>query len=322
MALRVIGKTNYDLVEEWLESLSIADISRVEYRRRIRRWFNFLARQKYDADLPEERYVVEFRRSLDGHSPYYINCLVNVVRQFYSWCFQMRYCTTPVGASVRSLKLHFRYNKLPLSDGQIKMLLAALEHPKTLRERRDQVMIYLMLFNGLRCVEVSRMTFADVERYDQYDIIRIQPKGHTQKDEVRRLPDLTVAAIEDYASALAEKYDNVDALPVAVSFTGRLKGKPLPLSAHQVSRVVARILKRMGFSALHKITPHSLRHSYACLLLENGVSIEEVQAQLGHSNPQLTQLYAAMIIDKKKLESDATNRIIQSLVNERQQARL
>lgn len=315
MALRVIGKTNYDLVEEWLESLSIADISRVEYRRRMRRWFNFLARQKYDADLPEERHVVEFRRSLDGHSPYYINCLVNVVRQFYSWCFQMRYCTTPVGASVRSLKLHFRYNKLPLSDGQIKMLLAALEHPKTLRERRDQVMIYLMLFNGLRCVEVSRMTFADVERYDQYDIIRIQPKGHKQKDEIRRLPDLTVAAIEDYASALAEKYNNVDALPVAISQTTRIRKKPDALTSKQVSRIVTRIMRKLGLSSAHKVTPHSLRHSYACMLLEHGVSMEVVQAQLGHVNPHTTELYSAMIIDRKKIESEATNAIIRELLN-------
>lgn len=315
MALRVIGKTNYDLVEEWLESLSIADISRVEYRRRMRRWFNFLARQKYDADLPEERHVVEFRRSLDGHSPYYINCLVNVVRQFYSWCFQMRYITTPVGASVKSLKLHFKYNKLPLSDSQIKMLLASIGNPKNLKERRDQVMIYLMLFNGLRCVEVSRMNFADVERYDQYDIIRIQPKGHTQKDEIRRLPDLTVAAIEDYASALAEKYDNVDALPVAMSYNRLRRGKPGRMSPVHVGYIIHRHLQELGIAVKSKVTSHSLRHSYACLLLENGVSLDEVQAQLGHSNTQLTQLYASMIIDKKKIESDATNRIIQDLFN-------
>ena len=158
------------------------------------------------------------------------------------------------------------------------------------------------------------MTFADVERYDAYDIIRIQPKGHTQKDEIRRLPDLTVAAIEDYASALAEKYDNVDSLPVAMSYDRKRRGKPGCLSPNHIGQIIHQHLVDLGIAVKGRVTPHSLRHSYACLLLESGVSLDEVQAQLGHSNPQLTQLYTAMIIDKNKIESEATNRIIERLL--------
>lgn len=314
MALRAIGRTNYDLVEEWLESLSVASVSREKYRWQIRQWFIFLARQKYDADDPQERYVVEYRRSLENHSPYYINSLVNCVRRFYAWCYRMRYWTEPIGASVRSFKLHFRYNKLPLTDSQIKMLVASLDNPKTLKDRRDQVMIYLMLFNGLRCVEVSRLRFSDIDSYDSCAIVHIQPKGHTQKDEIRRLPNLTASAIEDYASALLEKYDNVDALPIAISLNRILRGKPEVLPPEQIGMIVRTHLEKLGIASRHKVTPHSLRHSYACMLLENGVPIEEVQAQLGHSNPQLTQLYASMIIDKKKIESEATNHIIEKLL--------
>ena len=314
MALRAIGRTNYDLVGEWLDSLSVCEASREEYQRMMRRWFNFLARGRYDADAPSEKSVIDFRKSLDGHSPYYINNMVNRVRQFYRWCYQMGYWTVPIGASVRSFKLRFKYNKLPLTTDQVRALLASVENPKRLKDYRDAVMIYLMLFNGLRCVEIARMTFADLESYSQHTVIRIQPKGHRQKDELRRLPDLTLAAMEDYTSVLAEIYDDVGKLPVALSLNPALRRKPQAMSAKCVGTVVKSRLAALGI-ATDKVTPHSLRHSYACMLIEAGVSMDEIQAQMGHSSPQMTELYAAMVIEKKKLESGAINDIIQNLLN-------
>lgn len=312
MALRAIGRTNYELVNEWLDSLFCNQASKEEYRRIIRRWFNFLAIRKYDADAPVEEYVIEFRNSLSKHSPYYVNNVVNRVRQFYRWCFQMGYWTVPVGDTVRSYKLHFKYNKLPLAESQIKQLLTSVANPQTPKDYRDAVIVYLMMFNGLRCVEISRMTFADIEKYGEYSVIRIQPKGHRQKDELRRLPDLTLSAIEDYTSILAEKYDDVASLPIAMSYHRRLFGKPQPLIPSVIGWLVKRKLSAIGINS-EKITPHSLRHSYACLMLESGVSLEEVQAQMGHSSPQQTELYSAMVIDKKKLESGAINAIIEKL---------
>lgn len=312
MALRVIGRTNLELVEEWLASLSLAPISRVNYLRQMRKWFGYLSLRGYDADCPTTSMVAEYRSSMDGHSRYYINACVNRVRQFYQYCYEQGWWKVPVGAGVKSYKLHFRYNKLPLSTRQTEALMKRMANAKSLIEKRDAVMIYLMLFNGLRCVEVSRLLWSDIDQFDGYHIIHIQPKGHRQKDEMRRLPELTIAALEDYSSALLERYDNIQSLPVAVSLNPIYRGKPFGLRAAKIGLRVKMYLKEIGADS-RKVTAHSLRHSYACMLLEHGVPIEEIQAQMGHANVQMTELYSAMVIDKKKIESDAINRIIAEL---------
>jgi len=77
--------------------------------------------------------------------------------------------------------------------------------------------------------------------------------------------------------------------------------KTIKTNRHNIYNAIKRIGKRMSW----KISPHSLRHSYATHLLEKGMSIIEVQYLLGHSDISTTQIYLHTSLDKVQEHFDS-----------------
>ena len=73
------------------------------------------------------------------------------------------------------------------------------------------------------------------------------------------------------------------------SFASKLGKNSLRLTPRSVERIVKHYAVKAGISK--KVTPHIIRHSFATDLLSNGADLRSVQALLGHSNIQTTQVY-------------------------------
>ena len=161
--------------------------------------------------------------------------------------------------------------KLPvvLSAEELKRLFVA---PQRLKHR---VLFALIYSAGLRIGEVCRLKISDID-YDRKQIRIEKSKGKFD----RYVP------LSSHISKGLYKYMK-SFMPKVYLFNGKEKGKPLSKSSVQQSFRLA--VKKSDI--LKEVSVHSLRHSYATHLLEQGVDIVTIKELLGHVDIQTTMMY-------------------------------
>ena len=168
--------------------------------------------------------------------------------------------------------VHFakKESRLPdvLSRAEIHRLLAATKNTK------HRLSLALAYGAGLRISEVVNLEVQDLD-LEQLMVTVRQGKG--RKDRMTVIPASLVADLRGFLAGRS---------PQDVLFESDRGGA---LSSRSLQLVFARALRVAGISK--DATFHSLRHSFATHLLENGTDIRYVQALLGHSNIRTTQRY-------------------------------
>jgi len=163
-----------------------------------------------------------------------------------------------------------REGRLPvvLSHGEIERMIAVTPNEK------HKLIIALAYGAGLRVSEVKDVSVRDID-FDRECIFIKHGKG--AKDRITLLPE----RLRDSLRSLVAASD--PASPVFASMRG---GK---LTTETLQKIVQHALARAGISK--PATFHSLRHSFATHLLENGTDVRYVQEMLGHANIRTTQRY-------------------------------
>ncbi|MDO8562055.1 MAG: tyrosine-type recombinase/integrase [bacterium] len=151
---------------------------------------------------------------------------------------------------------------------------------ETLPALRDRAIFELLFSTGLRVSELCNLNQdLDLSR----DEFSVRGKG----DKVR-VVFLSPSAKKAVAEYLKKRGDMSEALFVSYGRAG--KGKDLPrLTPRSVERIVKSAAIKAGIT--RKVSPHTIRHSFATDLLENGADLRSVQALLGHANISTTQVY-------------------------------
>ena len=149
---------------------------------------------------------------------------------------------------------------------------------------RDRAILELLFSSGLR---VSELTNLD-RNHINLDRREFMVRGKGQKDR----PIFVSQEAADWLNKYLDKRtDNLTAL--FISYGGKAKqsnsGDYRRLTPRSVQRMVANYSLLAGITK--KVSPHSLRHSFATNLLMNGADLRSVQAMLGHSNIATTQIY-------------------------------
>ena len=166
-----------------------------------------------------------------------------------------------------------------LSQEEVERLLAALVTSNPLGIR-DKAMLEVLYAAGLRVSELVTLRLSDVDLEVGY--VRCQGKGG--KDRVVPLGSDAQTAVRQYLATSRPHLQKGRSSPVL--FLNRL-GRPLTrqgfwklLRAHAVTAGIDR-----------RVTPHTLRHSFATHLLERGADLRAVQMMLGHADISTTQIY-------------------------------
>jgi site-specific recombinase XerD len=145
---------------------------------------------------------------------------------------------------------------------------------KTFKGLRDRLILELLFSTGLRVSELQKLNVADLNL--ERDEIPVRGKGG--KVRVVFFSKSAKKILTKYLLAIGESE------PLII---GKVGGNRL--SIRSIERIVSKYAKAAGISK--KVSPHTLRHTFATDLLINGADLRSVQSLLGHSNISTTQIY-------------------------------
>lgn len=149
---------------------------------------------------------------------------------------------------------------------------------------RDRTILELLFSGGLRVSELSSLDIAHVSTKRREFTVR----GKGQKDRPIFMSESAALWISRY---LERRTDSSPALFIRYGGAKEqdTSGDYLRLTPRSIQRIIARYAKLAGITK--KVSPHTLRHSFATDLLMNGADIRSVQTMLGHSDISTTQIY-------------------------------
>ena len=187
--------------------------------------------------------------------------------------------------------------KLPSFLGEAEAA-AMIEMPKgtTLKALRDRAILELLYASGLRVSELVGLNEDEIDM--KQETVRVLGKGN--KERIVPFGTFAASALRDYISKKRSLRISVakesGGLPAFISLRGHR------LSPRDVQRLVARV--RLSLKTTRRVTPHTLRHSFATHLLERGADLRSIQELLGHESLSTTQKYTHVSIQHLKKEYD------------------
>lgn len=296
------AKTIVQIIDEWLGSVDIAEVSKRSYRAKVSLWFRYLTTIHYDVRRPTHQQVLDYKRHLEdaGKSSLTIDSYITAVRLFYRYCIKVGYWTRDITQGIRCSTKLKGYRKSPLSREEAARLLDSISTHR-LTGKRDKLMIAMMLMLGFRTCEIERMNVCDIDEVYDTKVIKVQRKGRHDKAEAVALTPYIDELLGDYMS---EREVEEWTEPLFIS----VKGARTRLRRTTISEIVNARLRAIGITDPH-ITAHSLRHTCACLLLSDGVDMETVRDVLGHTSTNTTRLYVAQMQTQMLIRNSPAKRI-------------
>jgi integrase/recombinase XerD len=185
------------------------------------------------------------------------------------------------GEDVRDVRIRRPPSRLPgaLGSGDVTRLVED-EPPKARRPLRDRALLEVLYATGLRVSEVAALT--GVQLHLDEGFVKVLGKGG--KERVVPLGRRAKAALGAY---LAEERPRLAGPRPSPWVFLRPGGKPL--SRQSIWKLVKRRARAAG--VVGRVTPHTLRHTFATHLLGGGADLRVVQALLGHADIGTTQIY-------------------------------
>ena len=225
------------------------------------------------ADLEKHIYdmIVKFKISDSKH-----NIIINALKFYYEQVLGRARTHYNLQRPKKSITL-----PNTLSEKEI---LALLRTPKNLKHK---CILYLMYSAGLRKSEVINVRIEDI-RKDDLTIFVKGAKG--KKDRKTILSEQLLTVLRVYY----KKYK-----PAYWLFEGQEGGQ---YSSSSISKIFRSAVLTSGITPW--ATPHTLRHSFATHLMQNGVNLRYIQILLGHASPKTTEIYTHVIrVDNKVVKS-------------------
>lgn len=201
---------------------------------------------------------------------------ITTIRGFYLFLNRENYITV----SLIGLHLPKGEKHLPnvLSFDEVEDLLEAPDISKD-NELRDKAMLETIYASGLRVSELLFLELGNINFSEGY--LKITGKG--SKERIVPIGDFALDFITRYTSLVRRKYAKTRTKYLFLNKQGK------PISRQYFWKRIKFYATMVGIE--QDISPHTLRHSFATHLLENGANLKEVQEMLGHSKIETTQIY-------------------------------
>ena len=183
-----------------------------------------------------------------------------------------------LGKKFGQIKMPKKEKRLPeiLTKEEVKKLIDSADNIKS------RLIVSLLYSSGLRVSELVNLKVDDLNLNENTGWIR---RGKGNKDRLFATSSGLCSELKEYLESKGKgsKY---------------VFSRERPLTTRNIQKIIKGIRDRAGISK--RVTPHTLRHSFATHLLENGVDIRKIQVLLGHSSLNTTQVYAHVSSEELK----------------------
>lgn len=252
------------------------------YGRDIKQFLTFLHDSNIDFKGVKKANVISYVIYLqkEGKAVASISRCLASIRAFYHILVKNRIVSYDPTLDLESPRIEKKTPQI-LTIGEVEKLLSIPNNSDS-KGVRDKAMLEILYATGIRVSELISLNIDDLN----IDLGCIKCSG--TKERIIPVGKVALAALENYLKhyrSVFEKGKNDNAL--FLNFHGERMTRQGFWKIVKYYAAIAKIEK--------EITPHTLRHSFAAHLIENGADLKSVQQMLGHSDISTTQIYAEMI---------------------------
>ena len=286
-----------DLFSEHLKGEKhLSENTALSYCRDVRQFVEWLVRDHpYGAVDSRQEDISSYLHYLQGigKSPSTVSRCAASLKCYYAYLIEQGRIENNPAVGI-ALEKHGR--KLPsiLTSHEVEEFLSQpdLQEPKGIR---DKAMLELLYASGIRVSELINLNLDDVNLSVGFVVCR-----SGDKDRVIPLYKVAVKSIQDYLQKVRPGL-TMDSGETALFVN--VNGSRM--SRQGFWKIVKGYQTKAGIQK--EITPHTLRHSFAAHLLENGADIRDIQEMLGHADLSTTQIYTKVIRSHLKEIYDKTH---------------
>ena len=258
------------------------------YLRDVRQYLSWLEEEGLSPVQATHADVETYTRSLTarGKSAATVTRCQASLKSFYTWLMEIGQVGENPARGLSQTKVE---RKLPhiLTSREVELFLEQPD-PSDAKGCRDKAMLELLYATGIR---VSELVGLDLEHLNlSAGFVRCAGRG---KERIIPLYQTAVRALQQYVERVR---------PQMVEHPGE-KALFVNMSGERMSRqgfwkIIKHYQEKAGIQK--DITPHTLRHSFAAHLLENGADLHSIQEMLGHADISSTQIYTQLVSQKLK----------------------
>ncbi|OUN13201.1 MULTISPECIES: site-specific tyrosine recombinase XerD [unclassified Flavonifractor] len=258
------------------------------YLRDVRQYLDWLGEKGISPTQAVHADVEAYTRSMTarGKSAATVTRSQASLKSFYSWMMEIGQISENPARGLSQTKVE---RKLPhiLTSREVELFLEQPD-PTDAKGCRDKAMLELLYATGIRVSELIGLNLDNINLSAGF--IRCANRG---KERIIPLYQAAVRALQNYLDRVRpQMVEHPDEKALFVNMSGER------MSRQGFWKIIKHYQEKAGIQK--DITPHTLRHSFAAHLLENGADLHSIQEMLGHADISSTQIYTQVVSQKLK----------------------
>jgi integrase/recombinase XerC len=246
----------------------------------ITEYFEFCNQKVSEASVGEYKNLL----SMENMKAVTINKYITILKTFFNWSEKQKFIKTNPGENILFLQKEERLPIIVRKDDMNKLIEDAEKDP--LQRNQDVLMFEIFYGCGIRTNELCHVKIQEVN-FEKSTLKITEGKGG--KERIVAFPNTILTRLKNYKSGITTTFPMNEYL--FPNRTGKRMGTSTAYK--RISGILGKVLgKKKG--------AHTLRHSFATVMLEEGAPMKAIQMQLGHASMATTELYTHNTITRLK----------------------